>query len=100
VRAPAKRSPAKSRRLARIEVWRGYLSGEFLLLGLSGNGPETVLARSRAFRWLGAANGIPPAHGDALATFRAFVAEVERKGWRQIEGDPETWYGRRFAAPR
>ncbi|HEY7195974.1 MAG TPA: hypothetical protein VH306_02180 [Gaiellaceae bacterium] len=83
----------------RIDVWSGYVSGEFYAVTTSPQGDREIVASSPVFRWLRKREGTPPEKGKPLESFRALVAKLEKDGWQRVGEDDERWFEQRFSRP-
>ena len=89
-------NPPDSRPFCQVGWWRGYLSCEFVAIQ---NG-ETVIARSKGFRWRGGGE-FPTKTTAAVRRLRELGQQLVELGWRYEEADPaDPWYAWRFLQER
>ena len=82
-----------------IDVWRGYVYGEFVAFR-SGGSDTAVVARSRSFRWPRGQTTVPETP-TMVSKLEEFCAQLEAGGWELLDSSvPAVWYGRRFRRAR
>lgn len=84
----------------RIDVWVGYVSGEFHAIRTTNEGDEELVAFSPGFRWLRKREGMPPESGQPLQSFCALVEELEEEGWQRLANGRGRWFEQEFVRPR